>query len=144
MKRVKIYIGTSAKSPKTQCARGIYVLATETGRGVADLTQEEVLEEVTANQAELQILAAALGRLREPCGLVIYTDSAYLNAGLMDWLPAWKRADWRKADGRRIRNAEEWQELDRLLEGCEVETKLGEWHPYRKWMDAELRRKQDV
>ena len=140
MKTVYIYTLTNAKSPKTQNARGIFTLAAETTKGMADLTRQMDMENVSANRAELQILIAALKRLTEPCNLVIYTDSQYIKAGIESWLPEWRENGWKKAGGTEIKNAEEWQELDRLIKGSSVRVELKQWYTYRKWMETELRR----
>lgn len=142
MKTVYIYTMTNAKSPKTLSARGIFTLATETARGVADLTSQIEMENVSANQAELQILIAALHRLTELCNLIIYTDSQYIKSALESWLPEWREHDWCKTDGKEVKHAKEWKELDQLIQGSSVSVELNQWYTYRKWMETELSRRK--
>lgn len=51
---------------------------------------------------------------------VLYvSDSEYLVKGVNEWMPGWKRRDWRRKEGP-ILNLELWQALDRLLTGRAV------------------------
>ncbi len=47
--------------------------------------------------------------------LTIITDSKYVVTGAMDYLPKWKKNDWKKADGVEISNLTYWQQLDKQL-----------------------------
>ena len=47
--------------------------------------------------------------------LTIITDSKYVVTGAMDYLPKWKKNDWKKADGTEISNVTYWQQLDKQL-----------------------------
>lgn len=71
--------------------------------------------DTTNNRMELSAVIAALGALKEPCEVELFTDSQYiekaLNAG---WLRAWKARGWRRKDGP-LKNADLWQTLDGLL-----------------------------
>ena len=41
-------------------------------------------------------------------------DSEYVLKGLTEWLPGWKKRDWRKADKKPVLNADLWKQLDEL------------------------------
>lgn len=70
----------------------------------------------TNNRMELTGALRGLAALREPCVVMLYSDSKYLcDAINQRWLPAWKARGWRKADRSPVLNAELWQELDQLL-----------------------------
>lgn len=76
--------------------------------------------ETTNNRMELSGAIAALGALKEPCAVDLYTDSQYIsNAINKNWLPAWKAKNWKRKDGE-LKNVDLWQELDRLLQTHQV------------------------
>ncbi|HEX4873008.1 MAG TPA: ribonuclease HI [Nevskiaceae bacterium] len=66
----------------------------------------------TNNRMELTAAIRALDALREPCEVTLYTDSTYVMKGLTEWLPGWKRRQWRTADGSPVKNVDLWQALD--------------------------------
>ena len=68
----------------------------------------------TNNRMELTAVIRALGALKEPCAVTVYTDSQYIARAINEnWLAKWKRAGFTKKGG--LKNAELWQELDSLL-----------------------------
>jgi ribonuclease HI len=54
----------------------------------------------------------ALGALKRPTEVEIYTDSEYVKKGITEWLAAWKRRGWRTSDRKPVKNADLWRELD--------------------------------
>lgn len=61
---------------------------------------------------ELTAVIEGLKCLNQPCEVDIYSDSAYIvNAFTLGWVHGWKRAGWRKADGKPVLNSDLWQEL---------------------------------
>lgn len=79
--------------------------------------------QTTNNRMELQAAIEALGALKKPCVVDLYTDSQYLQNGMRSWLANWKRNQWRTADRRPVKNAELWQALDGLAQTHRVH-----WH----------------
>jgi ribonuclease HI len=72
----------------------------------------------TNNRMELQAVIEGLKQLSRRSKVEVITDSTYVAKGCMEWLPGWKRNDWRRKDGRQwvpIANEEHWKELDQLL-----------------------------
>lgn len=69
-------------------------------------------EETTNNRMELQAAIEGLSALREPCQVVLTTDSQYVRKGITEWLSNWKRNNWRTAAKKPVKNAELWQRLD--------------------------------
>ena len=66
----------------------------------------------TNNRMELTAVIEGLKCLNQPCEVDIYSDSAYIvNAFTLGWVYGWKRAGWRKADGKPVLNSDLWQEL---------------------------------
>jgi ribonuclease HI len=66
----------------------------------------------TNNRMELMAAIQALAALREPCLIELYTDSQYVQKGISEWLPGWKKKNWKKADKKPVKNADLWQLLD--------------------------------
>ena len=66
----------------------------------------------TNNRMELMAAIEALQYLRHPCSLVLVTDSQYLQKGINEWLPLWKQRNWRRADGKPVKNVDLWQRLE--------------------------------
>jgi ribonuclease HI len=66
----------------------------------------------TNNRMELMAAIQALAALREPCLVELYTDSQYVQKGISEWLPGWKKKNWKKADKKPVKNADLWQLLD--------------------------------
>ncbi len=66
----------------------------------------------TNNRMELTAAIQALESLREPCEVLLHTDSTYVMKGLTEWLPGWKRRLWRTADNKPVKNQDLWLRLD--------------------------------
>lgn len=66
----------------------------------------------TNNRMELMAPIQALSRLKEPCAVKIYSDSAYLvNAFRQGWLDNWQRRNWLKSDKKAVENQDLWKQL---------------------------------
>ncbi len=61
----------------------------------------------TNNKMELTGVIEGLKRLKEPCIVHVYSDSAYVvNAFLQNWIAGWERREWKN-----VKNPELWHEL---------------------------------
>jgi ribonuclease HI len=67
--------------------------------------------ETTNNRMELQAALEALRALTQPCEVTLTTDSEYLKKGITEWLPNWKRRNWRRKGGK-LANVDLWKKLD--------------------------------
>jgi ribonuclease HI len=76
----------------------------------------------TNNRMELTAALRALEALKRPSRVEIYTDSEYLQRGISEWLPGWRRRGWRRKGGA-LKNADLWQALDSALQVHQVS-----WH----------------
>ena len=70
----------------------------------------------------------ALQALQQPCLVHLYTDSTYLRKGITEWLPNWKRRNWRTADRKPVKNADLWQMLEAEAERHEVDWRWVKGH----------------
>jgi ribonuclease HI len=77
----------------------------------------------TNNRMELTAVIRALGALKHPSEVEIYTDSEYVMKGITEWLAAWKRRGWKTADRKPVKNVDLWQALEAAAARHEVR-----WH----------------
>ncbi|MFN3586369.1 MAG: ribonuclease HI, partial [Moraxellaceae bacterium] len=68
--------------------------------------------ETTNNRMELMGAIAGLQALNRPCKVVLWTDSEYVQKGMTEWLPGWKRRGWKTAARTPVKNADLWQQLE--------------------------------
>ncbi len=78
----------------------------------------------TNNRMELLAAIMGLEALKRPCHVVLSTDSRYLQQGVTEWLPAWKRRGWLTADRQPVKNIDLWQRL----EAAAARHPQVEWH----------------
>ncbi|MCH5323396.1 MAG: ribonuclease HI [Helicobacter sp.] len=60
---------------------------------------------VTNNQMELSALIFSLKALKEPCEVLVVSDSTYVLNGISKWLPQWIQKDFKK-----VKNPELWRD----------------------------------
>jgi ribonuclease HI len=82
----------------------------------------------TNNRMEMMAAIQALEALLEPCRVVLNTDSIYVMKGITEWMPGWKRKNWRTADGKPVKNVDLWQRLDSARQRHEVEWRWVKGH----------------
>ncbi|HNV72480.1 MAG TPA: ribonuclease HI [Candidatus Ozemobacteraceae bacterium] len=69
----------------------------------------------TNNQMELMACISGLQLLKEPCEVLIQTDSQYLAKAFQEgWLEKWQRNGWRTSGKQPVKNRELWEELLKL------------------------------
>ena len=68
--------------------------------------------ETTNNRMEMMAAIMALESLKRPMAVDLYTDSTYVRSGITEWLPGWKRRNWRTAAKKPVKNVDLWQRLD--------------------------------
>jgi len=93
----------------------------------------------TNNRMELMAAIRALESLKRHCRVRLTTDSQYVQKGITEWLPNWKKRGWKTAARRPVKNADLWQRLDAAITGHEI---VWEWvrghsgHPENEQADA--------
>ncbi|MBM87187.1 MAG: ribonuclease HI [Gammaproteobacteria bacterium] len=78
-------------------------------------------ETTTNNRMELIAVIKGLEALNKPCRVKITTDSKYVLTGMTEWLPNWKKRNWRTASKTPVLNAELWKKLDELAVQHEIQ-----------------------
>jgi len=72
--------------------------------------------ETTNNRMELTAVIEALKLLKEPAELTINSDYKYVVSGINEWLPNWKKRNWKTASRKPVKNVDLWQQLDALAQ----------------------------
>lgn len=96
--------------------------------------------QTTNNRMELIAVIEGLKALKEPCSVLLYTDSKYVSDGLSKgWARSWKKNGWKKSDKSPALNADLW---DTLLPLCDMHSLDIRWikghagHPENERCDA--------
>lgn len=75
----------------------------------------------TNNRMELSGVIKALEKLKNPCSVILQTDSKYVVDGITKgWAKSWKKNNWIKSDKKPALNKDLWEHLLNLLEIHEV------------------------
>ena len=68
--------------------------------------------QTTNNRMELTAAIEGLRALREPCEVVVVTDSEYMMKGITSWIHGWKKKGWMTAAKKPVVNQDLWKSLD--------------------------------
>ncbi len=95
--------------------------------------------QTTNNRMELLGAITALSALKEPCEVVLTSDSKYLvDAVNKKWAVGWRAKGWKKSDGKPALNIDLWERLLDLLDTHKVKfvwVKGHAGHPYNERCD---------
>jgi ribonuclease HI len=70
----------------------------------------------TNNRMELTAVIEGLSALKEPCQVVVCSDSTYVVNGVeKGWVYSWRQKNWMKKKDEPVPNADLWQQLLTLL-----------------------------
>ena len=84
--------------------------------------------DTTNNRMELMGAIQALESLPAGSAVVLYTDSQYVQLGITQWLPQWKRRNWKTADRKPVKNQDLWQRLEAAALAHRVEWRWVKGH----------------
>ena len=91
-------------------------------------------KQTTNNKMELTAVIEALQKLKEPCNVDIFTDSAYVsNAFLQNWVEKWQKNGFVGSDKKPVQNLSLWQ---KLLALCQIHNVI--FHKVKGHADNEL------
>ncbi|EJL6307918.1 ribonuclease HI [Vibrio cholerae] len=82
----------------------------------------------TNNRMEMLAAVMALQALKEPCRVILTTDSQYVRQGITQWIHNWKLRSWKTADKKPVKNADLWQALDKETARHQVEWRWVKGH----------------
>ncbi len=84
--------------------------------------------QTTNNRMELMAAIMALEVLKEPCRIVLHTDSQYVRQGITEWMPGWVRKQWKTASGAPVKNRELWERLNAAIAQHEIDWRWVKGH----------------
>ena len=124
MKKVEIYTdGACSGNPGIggYCAILIY-------NGI-EKTVSGYQEDTTNNRMELLAAIKGLECLKEPCDVVLYSDSRYLvDAFNLGWINDWRLNGWRTASKKPVKNVDLWEQILILTSKHSVSFVKVKWH----------------
>ena len=128
MSTMPIELYTDGSSLQNPGASGLaYIIRYWVDRGDDQMPEAKVIEGnqgfclSTNNRMEIMAVIEGLKKLKYPCIVDVFSDSAYtVNAFLNGWIYAWKKNGWRKADGKAVINVDLWEALYALTVTHEV------------------------
>lgn len=83
----------------------------------------------TNNRMELMAAIQGLQALKKaPAQVLLTTDSQYVMKGIREWLPNWKKRDWKTASRQPVKNADLWRQLDELVSQHHVDWRWVKGH----------------
>ena len=100
--------------------------------------------ETTNNRMELSAVLEALKALKEPCSVVVHTDSAYIhNAFERGWIDKWLSNGWKNASKQPVENQDLWKAILQAAKDHKVSYKKVKGHANDKYNNIcdELARK---
>ncbi len=93
----------------------------------------------TNNRMELTAAIESLAALKQPCKVILTTDSEYVRQGITSWLANWKKRGWKTSAKKPVKNVDLWQKLDEQAARHDVEwhwVKGHSGHPENELADA--------
>ena len=79
------------------------------------------LVDTTNNQMELIAAIETLKALKKYTEICIITDSNYVKKGITEWLPSWKKNNWKTSSKKEVKNRNLWEELEELVNRNKVD-----------------------
>lgn len=107
MKKIEIYTDGACKGNPGIGGWGALLIS---GEHEKELCGGE--NNTTNNRMELMAVIESLNALKQPCEVVLHTDSQYVQKGISEWIHNWKARGWRTASKSPVKNADLWQLLD--------------------------------
>ena len=87
----------------------------------------------TNNRMELRAVIEGLQALKEPCRVILFTDSEYVRLGITEWLDGWKARGWKtsrkgRSTGKPVQNQDLWMRLEAVAQVHNVDWKWVRGH----------------
>ena len=70
----------------------------------------------TNNRMELLAVIEALNGLKEPCTVILHSDSQYMKNGITKWIFNWKKNNWKASTGKPVQKPDLWIRLDQAIQ----------------------------
>ncbi|WP_301097997.1 ribonuclease HI [Otariodibacter sp.] len=75
----------------------------------------------TNNRMELLAVIEALSTLKEPCHILLSSDSQYMKNGIEKWMSNWKANNWKTSSKQPVKNQDLWEKLDIAIQSHIIE-----------------------
>lgn len=82
----------------------------------------------TNNRMEMTAVIESLKALKRPSEVILTTDSQYVRKGITEWIVGWKKKNWQTAARKPVKNADLWQEMDKLAAGHSIDWRWVKGH----------------
>ena len=73
-------------------------------------------QETTNNRMEMMAVIQALATLTKASDVTLHSDSKYVLQGINDWMPNWKKKNWKTAAKKPVKNVDLWKQIDQLAQ----------------------------
>jgi Ribonuclease HI len=115
MKKIIIYTDGACRGNGKEDAIGGFGIVLEYNGIRKEI--KKAFKNTTNNIMELSAVIEALSMLKEPCEVIIHSDSAYVvNAINQNWLKGWQKNGWKTSTKEPVKNRELWEQLIKLIE----------------------------
>lgn len=131
MKTVKVFVKTSLQGPCIRDGRYAAVVEYISSRGAVtrEISGEE--KETTYHRSVLLAIIEALDLLKVECSVTVYTDCIFVKNTAERGSPEnWRRSEWKKADGREVKNRDLWQQFTELAGRHEIAFRFSKHNDY--------------
>ena len=81
----------------------------------------EGFECTTNNRMEMLAAIVALESLKEPCEVILTSDSQYLRQGVSQWIHGWKKNGWKTSNKKPVKNKDLWLRLDEMQQRHQIQ-----------------------
>ncbi|MCE9678811.1 ribonuclease HI [Shewanella sp. AS1] len=82
----------------------------------------------TNNRMELLAPIIALEALKEPCNIILTSDSQYMRQGITQWIHGWKQRNWQTSSKQPVKNIDLWQRLDKAVQAHHIDWRWVKGH----------------
>lgn len=138
MREVKVFVKTSLQGPCIRDGRYAAVLEYISNSGTFTLEISGEEKGTTYHRSVLLAVTKALGRLTEACRVTVYTDCIFIKNTAERGSPEnWRRSEWKKPDGREVKNRDLWQQFTELACRHEIAFRFSKYNDYSQRL-AEL------
>jgi len=86
------------------------------------------LKDTTNNRMELTAAIESLRILKNPCNVIINTDSVYVKDGITKWIGNWKKNNWKNSQKKDVKNRDLWEELEEVIKIHQIEWRWVKGH----------------
>ena len=129
MKHVDIWTDGASKGNPGPGGYGVVLKYVDKNGTLHKKEMKEAFESTTNNRMEVLSAIVALKELKEPCEVILTSDSKYLvNAFNENWIDSWIKNDFRRGKTDEVKNIDLWEELIELTKKHKVTFKWVKGH----------------